>query len=401
MNLKSEKLNFEKSAVFMLVMSVIASGFNYLFQIIAGRILSKEDYGTLNSVFSVVNIVTVIGVALGLSIAKNISENSEKIGGKTKSILKICAFVCPVFFAAVFFAMKLMDYNTSTSIMTAVATFFVSVSYVFHGTLQGKQMFSIVGVFGVIMPAIKCVAGTALLVLNFGLDSALAAITIGSLLSMVFAFVSLKKNIDFSEKAVKFSEVSPIFVFLVFTLVSSLIFVFYNNIDILLVRRYFSEYDVGIYSCSALFGKIILYIPAILTTIMFPKAAQNRKDKSILVKTLGYSFLISFAASVILYLLRNFIIKIIMGAEFEPAGEYILPLIAEILPLVLITVLVNYLIARSDKWFVTAACVISVAFIIAAAHFFHSDIKILLLSLSAVYCGLFIILLIRGLKKDA
>jgi len=401
LNLKTEKLNFEKSAVFMLVMSIIASGFNYLFQIISGRILSKEDYGSLNSVFSVVNIVTVVGVALGLSIAKSISESSEKIGAKIKRIFLICVFSFPVFIASVFVAMRLMNYDNSTSALTAIATYFVSVSYVFHGTLQGKQMFNKVGVFSVILPAIKCAVGSLLIVIGLRFNWVLVAIMFGSILSMAFGFTSLKGNIDFSEKTANYSEVSPVFGFLIFTLISSLILVFYNNIDILLVRRYFSEYDVGIYSCSALFGKIILYIPAILTTIMFPKAAQNSRDKSILFKTLGYSFLISFAASAILYLLRSFVIKIIMGAEFESAGDYILPLIAEILPLVLITVLVNFLIARSDKWFVTLACVISVAFIVTVAHFFHSDIKTLLLSLSAVYAVLFIILLVRGLKKDA
>lgn len=398
---KTEKLDYEKNAVVMLVLSALASGFNYLFQIISGRLLTKEDYGTLNSVFSIVNIVTVTGVALGLSIAKSVSENSERTGGKIKRILLICIFVFPCFVLTVFAAMYFMDYSVKTSLLTAVTTYFVSLSYVFHGTLQGKQLFSKVGVFGVIMPAVKCAAGSAFIVLNLGYDFALIAISLGSILSMVFGFLALKRNIDFNEKIVGYNEVSPVFGFLIFTLVSSLIIVFYNNIDILLVRRYFSEYDVGIYSCSALFGKIILYIPAILTTIMFPKAAQNKKDKSILIKTLFYSFLISFIASVILYLLRNIIIKIIMGTGFEPAGEYILPLIAEILPLVLITVIVNYLIARSDKWFVTLSCLGSVLLIIAAAHFFHSDIKALLVSMSVVYVCLFLILLIRGLKKDA
>ncbi len=401
MTKKSEKLNFEKNAVFMLVMSALASGFNYLFQIISGRLLTKEDYGALNSVFSVVNIVTVAGVALGLSIAKSISQNSDKIGSKTKRILSICLLAFPVFVFAVFLAMYFMDYPIKTALLTAITTYLVSVSYVFHGTLQGKQMFSRVGVFGVIMPAVKCIVGSVLLILSLGFDSALLAIALGSVLSMAFGYFALKNETDFSEKSVKFSEVSPVFGFLFFTLVSSLVLVFYNNIDILLVRRYFSEYDVGIYSCSALFGKIILYIPAILTTIMFPKAAQNSKDKSILIKTLSYSFLISSVSSVILYVLRNFIIKIIMGAEFLPAGEYILALIAEILPLVLITVLVNYLIAKGDKWYVTTACAVSVLFIVLAAHFFHSGIKALLLSLSAVYVCLFVILLIRGLKKDA
>ena len=217
---------------------------------------------------------------------------------------------------------------------------------------------------------------------------------------MLYGYGVLKKKFDFSERA-KLSEIRPILQYLVFTFLATASLTLFNNIDILLVRQYFDEESVGIYSCAALFGKIILYIPAVLATMLFPMTAKNDGNrKKLLFKTLVYSGVISFFAAVVLYVFRDLIIRIIMGSQYEGASVFVLPLTGVILPLVLVTVLVNYLVAKGDKWFVSVSCIVSVIAILCAAALRHNAINELLYILAAVFVLLFIVLLIRSILSD-
>ena len=67
-NMTKKDNSFEKQGIIIFAMSLFASGLNYLFQIVSGRILDPVSYGELNSLFSVINILAVIGNSLGLSI---------------------------------------------------------------------------------------------------------------------------------------------------------------------------------------------------------------------------------------------------------------------------------------------------------------------------------------------
>ena len=67
-NMTKKDNSFEKQGIIIFAMSLFASGLNYLFQIVSGRILDPVSYGELISLFSVINILAVIGNSLGLSI---------------------------------------------------------------------------------------------------------------------------------------------------------------------------------------------------------------------------------------------------------------------------------------------------------------------------------------------
>lgn len=400
MKTKLKDASFEKSALFMLILSVTASAFNYLFQIISGRLLSAADYGVLNSAFSASNIITVMGVALGLSVAKNISENESNAGGKINLITKICLLLFIPITAVIVVVFKLLNFDTQLSISAAIAVSLISMSYIFHGSMQGKCLFNNVSKFNLIQPFVKLLFGSCALLIGLKFHFVFIVMAIGSICSIIYGYFVLNKTVSFKSKATV-GEISPIFKYYIFTFISTTLLTLFNNIDILLVRQYFSENMVGIYSCAALFGKIILYVPSVLCTMLFPLSTKSSTNsKSVLAKTLLYSLLISGAAAVCLYILRDFLMTLVMGAEYSEAANYILPITAVIIPLVLITVLVNYLIAREDKWFVTVSCALCAALSILLTHFIHQSINSLLLTLAVVYCVLFICLLIRSVSRN-
>lgn len=396
--MNNKQASFEKNGVLIFAITMFASGLNYLFQILSGRLLSTADYGELNAVFSTINILVVFGSALGLSITKHIAETESNDGGSIKQILKHLLYIILPFIAVsstiIFFVTNV---NFYTSVITSITVYTMVIAFVFFSVMQGKKMFTNVGFYNLIQPVVKFIGGILLLVIGMRYQSVLYIMIAGALLSALYGYIKSKKIINYKTNGNN-NEIKNIYKFFVFTFISTVCLTIFNNIDILIVQRFFDETTTGMYSSAALFGKIILYIPTALITMMIPMVAESKTNKEslqALKKTFIYSIGLSGIACTGLYVLRHFIIKLLMGEKFLPATEYVLPVCAMMLSLVCATVFVNYLIAKGDKWFTTIVCIIGVIATIILISIFHSAISQIAYILSAIYLVLFVILLIR------
>ncbi|MCR4594543.1 MAG: hypothetical protein K5761_05760, partial [Clostridiales bacterium] len=83
------------------------------------------------------------------------------------------------------------------------------------------------------------------------------------------------------------------------------------------------------------------------------------------------------------------------------ACSYILPLCAVMLPLVLITVLFNYLIAVNDKIFVAITGISTAILLLVTVAFVHTSPTVILIIMAAMYSLSFIVSLIRSIKINA
>ena len=390
--------SFEKQGIIIFMMSIFASGLNYLFQIVSGRILDPIAYGELNSLFSIINILAVIGSSLGLSIVKYVAEMQDDLGANIRKIFKQCSIIAiPLSIAIVLVMTFLMHYNIWSSIFTTMSIISMALAFVLYGVLQGKKRFFQVGIYNMIQPVAKMVLGTVLLVIGLHYNSALIVMTIGSVGAMLYARKCMKEEMSHTTSTNEIT-IKNIYKYFLFTLISMVCLTIFNNIDILLVRSYFSEEIVGQYSSAALFGKIILYIPQALTIMMVPIVAEhNGNERKTLFKTMGYSLGLAGCACTGLYVLRRLVITILMGEKYLPSLEYILPVCVMMLPLVAVTVLINYLIAYGDKWFVTISSAIGIVAVLVVSTIMHGAVTTMIYSIAIVYAILFAILLARSL----
>ena len=390
--------SFEKQGIIIFAMSLFASGLNYLFQIVSGRILDPVSYGELNSLFSVINILAVIGNSLGLSIVKYVAEMNDDIGANIRKIFKQCSLVAiPLAVAIVLIMTCLMHYNIISSIFTTISIISTALAFVLYGVLQGKKKFFQVGIYNMIQPISKMLIGTILLLIGIHYNVVFVAMTLGAVISMVYARKCINQELA-STASSNDTTIKNIYQYFMFTLISMICLTVFNNVDILLVRNYFTNEMVGQYSSAALFGKIILYIPQALTIMMVPIVAEhNGNEKKTLFKTMLYSLGLAGIACTGLFICKKLIITILMGEKYLPSLEYILPVCVMMLPLVGVTVLINYLIAYGDKWFATISSAIGVIGILTAAYFASATIATMIYAIAIVYFVLFIVLLIRSL----
>ena len=74
-----KKLVDKYSSLFLMAMMIGVGGINYLFQIVIGRTLTIEEYGTVNSLLSLTSIISVPGTILAMIISKQISIALAKL----------------------------------------------------------------------------------------------------------------------------------------------------------------------------------------------------------------------------------------------------------------------------------------------------------------------------------
>ena len=84
-----------------------------------------------------------------------------------------------------------------------------------------------------------------------------------------------------------------------------------------------------------------------------------------------------------------------MGEKYISATEYVLPICIMIIPIVLVTVFVNYLMASGNEIFASASCILSVITMAILVTYMHKDVKEVLYLLATTYIILLIVLSIK------
>jgi O-antigen/teichoic acid export membrane protein len=150
-----------------------------------------------------------------------------------------------------------------------------------------------------------------------------------------------------------------------------------NNIDILLVKYFFSPDDAGLYAAVALFGRLLYFACWSIISAMFPVSAAAPKDEHpmailktplLLVTSICTSFILAVK------FLPEFVVTLILGNRFAQADE-LLPLYALATAIyALSVVLIAYEMSRRIANTGWLQLVISGLTILGIA-LFHADLK--------------------------
>ena len=396
------KFSYESTAIMVFAISLIAGGINYLFQVVSGRLFSPEIFGQISILISLMGIISALGSSMMKSMAvTTASLEKEKIGKLLYVVSKKTFYLLPIAYLLLGIVSFIITKSLITSILFFLVCFPLVLSYCFEGALQGIGKAIPVQICEVIASASKFVF--VLLFLKIGLGQ--ASVPLNSVISNIFILlftISRLKKASITVIKNKNSEIKTlsngVYKHYISSLLSGLALTFFNYIDVLSMRMFFSDYEVGQYSAASLFGKIILYIPSALVLILIPTVASSESKTGSLKtlhKTLFYSFSLSFIASIVMCLLKKYLILFLMGDKYLPCLPFFIPSCVMMTALVIYTVILNYELAVADKKFLSIVSVISVITSVLAIVLFHSTIQSCLYALAVVYIVFSAILYIR------
>ena len=404
-----------RGGITLLIMMVLANFINYLFQVLMGRMLTVEEFGTMNALFSWVLIISMpIGVVTTTTaryVANyNAKGESNKIARFIKLLLGYLAWGAGgVALIGILFSPLLSRYMNINNVLLVVMLAITLSSGMFFplltGTVQGTKRFLSLGLLGFGQSAVKLVLGVGLVWLGYRLFGVMVALIVTNLamtlvgLYMIRGYLKKRELVEFEDLTLGKRDIAS-YTLIAFAVILGIAFL--SNTDMIFVKRFFSESQAGLYGTAVLFERFVLYIPNALVLAMFPIAAEaeatGNGSTSVAVKTLLYVGGLAILCAVGLNLFTEQAVTLLMGAKYLAAVPYVRLTSLMAVPIGLMLTLANYCLAirklRVLTWSLLVGCIGCAIFI----EVYHQSITNIIGILSATAIVLFVFNLVYLLR---
>jgi O-antigen/teichoic acid export membrane protein len=197
------------------------------------------------------------------------------------------------------------------------------------GGLQGLQKFGLLAFNLILNGGLKLFVGILLVVGGWGVLGAMGSIAIAyfitTFLSLILIGFSMRKEGEEAhpqphpilDDSSSLSEAYRYFIPVGITL---LCFMVLTQIDLILVKHFFTPIEAGYYSIAQMAGKIILFLPLPVVMVMFPKVslmdAQREKTSPILMQSLMIAGSFGILGIIICHFFPSHIIQILTGTVY-------------------------------------------------------------------------------------
>lgn len=316
---------------------LIGSFFNYLLHFCLARFLGVSGYGVFNALLAVAVLLSAPIAILNTALTKISSELLAKkdFNILTKLFWSMLVYA-QLFGIVVFFAISLLHKliagylyitDTTTIVLLGLSLLFIFTKTVPVAYLQGLLRFKGFAFIAGFDGLARFTFGIILVLLGLRLRGVLLGLGLADLTTTILAIVVLKKNLTkilpvdvggYFQKILRFS----IPVFLVQLGMMAL-----NNIDIILVKRYFSAEIAGYYSSTVTIGKILLFGAGTISTIMLPQISvlyvkgQNYMQK--LKHFIMLQLLMVLGGITVYTLFAKLLVLGLFGTNFMTAVQYL------------------------------------------------------------------------------
>jgi O-antigen/teichoic acid export membrane protein len=356
----------------------------YVFQIIMGRMLSVAEYGALSSIMAIYAIMSTPFQTIFMIVSRRVSvlKSQKNIDSIAKLFFVLnykvagISFILILFFWFLPFIKKYLLIENSSQfyllIGILISTTFFSINKAY---LQGLQYFKWLSASGVLSNLFKTIIAIIFVYFGFGVSGALGGVFISTLITLVLTYFilhpTLNKNSTSSPSTTSFLFKSASLA----VLFANIAFATMTQIDMVLVKYFFSEQDAGLYAAASILGKAAMYLPGGVTMALFPMVAENHakgtSSSNLMFQAVNITALLSLIGALFYYFFADYIILFLYGADYKDASIILKYFGFAILPMSLIMVAEYFLIAMGRVLF--AYLFILVAPLQAIAIYYYHD----------------------------
>ena len=366
-------------SVIMLLGTGLVSALNFGFNVAVARMLGPSAFGQAAAAVTLLMLVSAITLAFQLVGAKFIARN-ETAGGRAAvygALMRRAWKVGLILGAGLILASgPIASYLNlrSPSMIALLAlgiTFYIPLG-VKRGGLQGVCSFGLLSCNFVLEAGVKFAAALLLVWKGFGINGAVAAISISVVLAYFLPRIPQDLRVKPEEGLpASFSEGIQAIVFFIGQVVI-------NNIDILLVKHFFPSDIAGLYAAVALVGRVVYLASWSVVSTMFPIAAGSKPEdnnSAMLVFPLLLVVGISMGAIFLLGIFPGTVMQYVFGFSATAGLESLMSLYAAAtgayaLSVVLITYEMSRRIANTG-WLQ----LLFSGLIVAGIYFFHHTLR--------------------------
>ena len=319
-DIKTFLLNFLYIGIGIAISTVLST----IFSIVGGRVLGPEQYGKYALIQSAATFICLpMVLGFGNAVLKYVSEKQEAerqyIVICTTNILVLLSTSVSVAIFLVFQNQIAGVFHISQdlylfSVLTAFANVvFIVTTSILRGIDKNKQYAVFQAVYGFVLLA-------SFLLFIFFFDKAKSFTSMAYPMMFAYSIVSILIIIFFTRKYLrwkfdsKWAKTLTSYAF--FSLIGALPLVTYLNLGRLLISKYMTVNDVGIYSAyyAASFG-VVSFFWGIFTIVYFPTVSKY-KDKAVIFRKINRLLPYLFILGVPLIFVLEYIVLRIYGAQY-------------------------------------------------------------------------------------
>ncbi len=316
--------------------------FNLLYHFFMVRYLSPAEYGHLNTLMALFMVISVPASTVQTTVTKFVSSYQalnryDRMRRLLRHLFLLMSIVGFAIFLLLFVgSSRLSSFfqfdSQNLMILLGMVLLFAMVIPVPWGGLQGLQKFGPLALNLIACGGLKFALGILFVMTGFGVLGAMGAILLSyvvtTFLSLVILWMSMPKVPSVMQKAespegTDPSNVSEVYQYFFPVGIALLCFMVLTNIDLILIKHFFTPIEAGYYSIAQMIGKIILFLPIPVVMVMFPKLialqGQGRAQESlsILKKSMMISLSLCGSAILVGLLFPSLIIKVVSGRHYS------------------------------------------------------------------------------------
>ena len=331
---KIKKDSFIKNSLIFFVGSLIVAVINYIYYPIMGRVLSVEDFGEVQVIATIVLQITIILNVFGY-ITINLFTNTEdkelcrqRVRGLEGAALTIVTVLSLTVLLFNGYINAYLKFSSIFVLVSLVLIFIVNVPFTIkNGWLQAKNKFVDMSVAAFISASSKLLLALPLIFLGLTVKGALFGLVAATFLALVYVSYRAKINIklkdhineNYFKLIAKDSELKKDLLYGLFIFFALFSINLLYSADVIIVRRFFSITDAGLYSGVASIGRIIFFSTLAISAVLLPsvKIAGTTKDNiRNLQKALGITLLLGGLILLFFFTSPQIIIQILIGQNY-------------------------------------------------------------------------------------
>lgn len=371
----------------MAVAMIVAGGFDYVVNIVAGRALVPAEFfvfvtvtALLQVMVQVTNVIRNV-VAYYTAEATVFADADERVGSVLRRSWRWAWRWGLIATAAMGLLSPLIArfLHIDTPLPLWAASFALLLLFlrpVTDGTLQGVQRFFGLGAVQILQSALRLVFAAILIGLGQQATGAILALPLGSTVALILAIWLLRPFFRAPAPAGPPRAIS--WRYSMVTLAGLLSFALMVNADPIIVRRIFGDAAAEAYAPVVTLGKMNLFIPLGIGLVLFPKATQRhsagRDSRPVLLLALAATLVPGLLLTALYWLYPDPIVRTVFGEAYANPG----PLLAMVgLATTLyagVSIWLNYALSLERRAYVVALAII-VALEIAAMLLFHDRLE--------------------------
>jgi len=370
-----------KNNSWLFISQIITSIFGFFWIVLLARYLGVYDFGTMNFAISFSTIVNIfIDLGISIYISRDLTQCPDLARKYIGNAIPLRIFLSIVTLIATLTILAVMNFDLLTIeivLLFIIHAIFLSTGGLFNGVFQAycKQKYQAIGI---ILSSTLTLLGTLVLVhFDFGLISVALAYISGSLVSLIYLYINIRKitvlkfEFDFSfwKSAIKTSI--PFGITIIFSTI-------YYMIDTIMLLFMEGSIAVGFYSSAYKIITVFITIYAVYNFVVFPLMRKFYKDSNNLLmvsyeKSVKYMIIIMLPIAILTTIYAYDITTVIYGSQYYHGGDVLRILIWNVLFVMVNGASANLLNSSNNESSVTKinviGCVLNILFNLVSIYY--------------------------------